>query len=166
MSPNDLLWTSPQRGGLTPAEWQGVIDHLLDRLAECLNRKLTRAENALVGEGKSHGFCAEFWSVLPVGQPLDFQVRGVFGASNYEGENGQYVGVQGWLYLYVAGRRVATTVDGRNHIFMRYAKADAADDDWEMNNFQGESGWRLLGWSIDEYEEFGGLDDFRREPSE
>lgn len=156
INPDDLLWTSPQQGGLTPGEWNVVIDHLLDRLAAHLNRKLARDSNAFIDVDRSFGFSVDFWSVSPVGEPLDFHVRGTIGASKYEGTVADYIAVQGWLFPYVFGQRVVTSVDAQNHIFMRYAKADASDTDWEMANCVGVSSWRLLRWSPDVYGEFGG----------
>lgn len=99
-----------------------------------------------------------------MGEPLGFQVRGRFGASDHEGFKGPYLGVQGWLYPYVLQRRVATTADGHNHIYLRYAKADAADEDWEMIGCTGEGGWRILGWEPDLYGEFEGEDDWQPSP--
>lgn len=141
MSPDDLLWTAPQRGGLTPNEWELVVKHLLDQLGEFLQRELLRDSNAYISGGRSLGFSVDFWSSTPIARPLDFHVRGTFGASDYEGTEAGYIGVQGWLYPYVAGQRTATTADGHNHIFLRYAKTDADDTDWEMIGCTG--GWLL-----------------------
>ncbi|GAB5403954.1 MAG: hypothetical protein Aurels2KO_21850 [Aureliella sp.] len=137
------------------------MDHLADRLGEFLQREVMRDSNAYISEGRSHGFSVDFWSSTPVARPLDFHVRGTFGASNYEGTETDYIGVQGWLYPYVAGQRTATTEDGHNHIFLRYAKTDADDNDWEMVGCTGVGSWRSLGWSPDTYDEFGGLDSWR-----
>ena len=158
MSPDDLLWSAPQRGGLTPDEWELVVNHLLNRLGEFLDRKLDRDSDASIHAGQSLGFSVGFWSSHPVAKPLEFHVRGTFGASSYEGVEGDYMGVQGWLYPYVLGQRTATTADGHNHIFLRYAKSDADDNDWEMLRCAGISAWRSLGWSPDTYDEFGGFD--------
>lgn len=95
-----------------------------------------------------------FASSTVLGEPLGFQVRGTFGASDHEGVEGPYLGVQGWLYPYVLQSRVATTAHGHNHIYLRYAKADAGNDDWEMIGCTGEGGWRILGWEPDTYGEF------------
>lgn len=158
MSPDDLLWTAPQRGGLTPDEWELVVNHLLAKLGEFLQRELLRDSNADISAGRSLGFAVDFWSSTPIGSPLDFHVRGTFIASDFEGTESDYIGVQGWLYPYVAGQRTATTANGHNHIFLRYAKTDANDSDWEMIGCTGAGSWRSEGWSPDEYDEFGGLD--------
>lgn len=158
MTSDDLLWTAPQRGGLNPSEWEQVVDHLVQRLGDFLRHDVRRDSNAFIADGHSGGFSVDFWSAAPVAGPLALSVRGTFGASTYEGRDAEYVGVQGWLYPYIAGQRTATTGDGHNHIFLRYAKADADDNDWEMIGCTGGSGWRMLGWSPDTYGEFGGLD--------
>jgi len=158
MSPDDLLWTAPQRGGLTHDEWELVVNHLVDQLGVFLQQEIQRDSDACISAGKSLGFSVGFWSRGPIAKPLDFCVRGTFGASDYTGTEAVYIGVQGWLYPYVLGQRTAITTDGYNHIFLRYAKADADDNDWEMLGCTGPSSWRSLGWSPDTYEEFDGLD--------
>lgn len=163
MSPDELLWTAPQRGGLTSGEWELVVGHLLRELGEFLQRDLVRESNAHLSDGRSLGFSVDFWSSSPARGPLDFRVYGTFGASNHEGSEGEYISVQGWLFPYVAGQRVATTLDGHNHILLRYAKADATDNDWEMAGCNGASEWRSLGWDPDAYGEFGGLDVWRHD---
>ena len=160
MSPDEILWAAPDRGGLTSAEWEIVVDYLTRQLATFLNRDIERSSEAFISPGKSLGFSVDFWSVNPIAQPIDFHVRGTFGASDHEGTKSAYIGVQGWLYPYVAGQRMATTRLGHNHIYLRYAKADAADDDWEMLGCAGAGSWRSLGWSPDTYGEFDGLDEW------
>lgn len=157
MSPDELLWTAVKRGGLTSHEVQLVVDHLLARLESLLCHSLVRDPTIYGTSERSMGFSIDFRSRASLGEPLAFQLRGTFGASNYEGLEGQYIGVQGWLYPYVLERRVATT-DGHNHIFLRYAKADAGDDDWEMHGCVGEGAWRIIGWEPDLYGEFEGED--------
>jgi len=161
MSPDDLLWTAAARGGLTPDEWSLVVDHLLSRLESLLGRSLAHDFNIHAEPERSTGFCVGFASSTPLGEPLGFQFRGTFGASDYEGVAGPYMGVQGWLYPYVLQSRVATTADGHNHIYLRYAKADAGDDDWEMVGCTGEGGWRIFGWEPDTYGEFEGQDSWQ-----
>ncbi len=158
MSPDELLWTAPIRGGLTPDQWQLVVDHLLRQLEVFLDRELVRDSNAFLSPGQSLGFSVDFWSRTSIAKPLDFQVSGTFGASKYDGVETEYIGVQGWLYPYVSGQRVATTADGHNHVFLRYAKTDADDNDWEMLGCTSASSWRSLGWEPDTYGEFGGND--------
>jgi hypothetical protein len=158
MSPDDLLWSAPQRGGLTEAEWNVVVDHLTRQLGLFVGREIFRDSNIFCGEGKSFCFSVDFWTPTAIASPLDFQLRGTFGAADYDGQDSKYIGVQGWLYPYIAGQRVMTTADGHNHIFLRYAKVDAIDNDWEMRDCTGVSAWRSLGWSPDEYEEFDGYD--------
>ncbi|QDT72168.1 hypothetical protein [Lacipirellula limnantheis] len=85
-----------------------------------------------LGRNAQQGFSVGFASSTLAGEPLGFQVRGRFGASDHEGVEGPYIGVQGWLYPYVIQQIVDTTADGHDHIYLRYAKADAGDDDWEM----------------------------------
>jgi hypothetical protein len=158
MSPDNLLWTAPQRGGLTPDEWESVVNHLVQQLGAFLQQEIGRESNACISPGKSLGFSVDFRSCRPIAKPLDFRVRGTFGASHYEGTQANYMGVQGCLYPYVLGQRTVTTADGHNHIFLRYAKTDADDDDWEMLGCTGTGSWRILGWSPDTYGEFDGLD--------
>lgn len=165
MSPDELLWGAAQRGGLTPVEWELVVNHLIQQLEVFLDRRLVRDSNAYISSGKSLGFSVDFWSCHPIATPLDFHVHGTFGASNHEGAESDYIGVQGVLYSYVAGQRVATTADGHNHIFLRYAKDDADDDDWEMTGCTGASAWRSLGWSPDTYGEFEGWDCWKNGPA-
>ncbi|MEM6473639.1 MAG: hypothetical protein AAF802_29040 [Planctomycetota bacterium] len=157
MSVDDLLWTAPQRGGLTSSEWEHVADHLVGQLGEFLQRELLRDSNAFISEGRSFGISVDFWSTTPLAVPLDFQIVGTFGASRHAGIEVDYIAVQGWLFPFIAGQRTATTADGYNHIFLRYARVDADDDDWEMIRCKGPGAWRSLGWSPDTYDEFGGL---------
>ena len=163
MAPDDLLWTAA-RGGLTSDEWNLVVDHLLARLESLLRRSLVRDSNIYAGEERSTGFSADFATSAPLGDPVGLQFRGTFGASDHEGVEGQYIAVQGWLYPYVLQSRVATTADGHNHIYLRYVKADADDNDWEMIGCTGEGGWRIFGWEPDVYGEFEGEDDWQDAP--
>ena len=109
MSPDEILWAAPDRGGLTSVEWEIEVDHLTRQLATFLNRDIERSSEAFISPGKSFGFSVKFWSVNPIAQPIDFHVRGRFGASDHKGTKSAYIGVQGWLYPYVAGQRTATT---------------------------------------------------------
>jgi len=162
MSPDDLLWNAPQRGGLTEAEWNVVVDHLTQQLGLFLGRELSRDSNIFCGEGKSFSFSVDFWTTTTNVPPLNYQLRGTFGAADYDVHlPSRYMGVQCWLYPYVAGQRVRTTADGHNHIFLRYAKVDANDYDWEMRDCTGMSGWRSLGWAPDEFDEFDGFDTWK-----
>jgi hypothetical protein len=158
MSPDDLLWAAPERGGLTFDEWELVVNHLTEQLCVFLGQDVCRSSDAFISPGKSYGFSVDFWSSAPITSPLSLQVRGTFGASRYTGTCSDYVAVQGWLYPYIDGRRTMTTLGSLNHIFLRYLKADARDSDWEMPNCTGDSAWRSLGWGVDEHDEFGGLD--------
>lgn len=116
---------------------------------------LLRDDDTCIAPGKSFGFSVEFWSPDEIAGPLDLRVRGTFGASIYDD---RYMGVQGWLYPYLQGHRLATTAERRNHILLRYARSDADDNDWEMADCTGHSEWRSLGWSRDTYGEFEGQD--------
>jgi hypothetical protein len=161
MSPDELLWKAPQLGGLDAEQWVAVVDHLLHQLAEFLRMDLRRDDDAAIHAGKSFGFSVHFWSPHAIARPLDLNVRGTFGASIYED---RYMAVQGWLYAYLLGQRLATIANGHNHIFLRYAKTDADDDDWDMAGCTGSSAWRSLGWSPDTYDEFDGLDVWQDPP--
>ena len=164
MSPDDLLWTAAARGGLTSDEWCLVVNHLLAGLESLLRRSLVRDPNFYAESERSTGFSVDFASSTLLGEPLGLQLHGTFGATDYEGLAGRYIGVQCWIYPYVLQRRVATTAERHNHIFLRYAKADAHDDDWEMVACTGESCWRILGWEPDVYGEFEGQDDWQPTP--
>ena len=139
ISPDNLLWHAPSRGGLTAHEWERVVDHLTSKLADSLGVEIQRGSDASIATGKSLGFSVNFWTPNPIALPLCLNARGTFGASHYDGTKSTYIGVQGWLYPYLIGKRVATTESGHNHVFMRYAKSDAADEDWEMSDAIGES---------------------------
>ncbi|MCA9173996.1 MAG: hypothetical protein KDB14_05860 [Planctomycetales bacterium] len=89
---------------------------------------------------------------------MDLRLGGTFGASNHPGETGEYVAVQGWLFPYIASERVSTTNGRFNHLYLRYLRADAGDNDWDMTSFSGRGTWRLLGWEPDTYGEFEGFD--------
>lgn len=158
MSPDELLWTAPARGGLTPQEWLIVIDYLTARLESLLNRPIELAPDIYGLEERSTWFSADFASSKPLENPLGLQFRGTFGAEDIEGASGPYMAVRAWLYPYVLQHRVATTEDGHNHVFLRYVKADAGDDDWEMIGCTGEGDWRIFGWEPDVYGEFEGGD--------
>ena len=132
VTPDELLWSAPKRGGLVAGEWELVVDHLSVKLADILSLDIQRGSDASIDKGKSLGFSVNFWTPNHVASPLCLRARGTFGASNYEGTTSSFIGVQGWLYPYINGKRVVTTENGHNHIFMRYAKTNAEDDDWEM----------------------------------
>ncbi len=155
MSPDELLWNAHILDNMDAVQQETVVDHLVLRLQEYLRTELQRDTNTCIDDNGPFGFSVDFWSVRPSLQPLCVRVRGVFGASILEG---RYVGVQGWLYPYIQDHRVATTSQGNNHIFLRYAKSDAEDNDWEMMGCSGIGEWRSIGWSPDTYGEFDGQD--------
>ncbi len=93
MLPDDLLWTAAERGGLTPQELSLVVDHLLARLESLLCRSLARDPTIYGASERSTGFSVDFTSRTSLGEPLGLQVRGTFGASDYEGVEGRYIGV-------------------------------------------------------------------------
>jgi len=161
MSPDELLWNAPQLGGLAARQWETIVEHLLRQLEAFLQMELRRAANAFIDGDESFGFSVNFWSAGAVAPPLNLQIDGTFGASVYDE---RWMGVQGWLYPYLQGQRLATTADGHNHIFLRYAKIDATDDDWEMAGCTGPSAWRSFGWSPDTYGEFEGFDAWHDRP--
>ncbi len=154
MSPDELLWSCVKSGGLDTQQWQAVVNHLFADLREFLNMDLRLDDDALI-EGKLDGFCASFRSTTPALPPLNLQVSGTFGASIYDD---CYVAVQGWLYVYSQGHRLATIADGHNHVFLRYARSDASNSDWKMADCSGKSGWRSYGWEADTYGEFDGYE--------
>ena len=158
MLPDELLWTAPARGGLTPQEWLVVINHLIARLESLLNRPIELDPDIYGLEERSTWLSADFASGTLLGNPLGLQCRGTFGAEDVEGVAGPCMVVRAWLYPYVLQHRVATTGEGHNHVFLRYAKADAGDEDWDMAGCTGEGAWRMLGWEPDVYGEFEGDD--------
>lgn len=144
---DELLWNCGGDGSsITTDEWQRILDHIFSKLCEFFDTRLEFEDEASIG----NGFAASFQSVTAIQEPLAIRIRGTFGV-DFPGK--EYPCVQGFVYVYSEVHRLVS-MNGENHIYIRYARDDAADDDWDMRGFTGQSAWSSYGWSKDEYGEF------------
>lgn len=146
---DELLWSSRGDGtALCAEDWQRILDHTFGKLAEFFRVPLRMRYDPLV----ENGFHAGFESAESTNDPLQLRLRGWYGV-DFPGR--AYACVQGFVYVYNAGQRLVT-LNGKNHIYIRYARIDADNDNWDMTDCTGPSAWRSYGWSVDEYGEFQG----------
>ena len=147
---DEVLWSCGGDGAsIDDADWKRIHDHILNALSAFLGSAAMLRDPPLIDRGFSTRF-----QTADADNRLEHRVWGTFGV-DFPG--GEYPCVQGFVYAYQHDRRVILPT-GENHIYIRYARVDAADDDWPMAGCTGVSAWRSYGWSFDEYGEFDGFE--------
>jgi hypothetical protein len=148
---DELIWKCGGDGSLvSDADWLLIHDHLLTKLSRFLKTEVKLREAPSIGRG----FFSQFETSTDSSHPFQLRLWGTFGV-DFPG--GEFPCVQGFVYAYHDSLRLVTK-KGHNHLYLRYARIDAADDDWAMTGCSGPSDWRSYGWSVDEYDEFEGFE--------
>lgn len=147
---DELLWSCNGDGALiSDADWRRIHDHLFAKLSTFLGSPAILSGSPSVDAGFSTSFTTNDSENC-----LEHRLRGTFGV---DFPSAEYACVQGFVYAYQNDRRVILP-SGENHIYIRYARIDADDNDWPMSSCTGDSDWRSYGWSVDEYGEFEGFE--------
>ena len=147
---DELLWSFNGDSSLiADSDWRRIHDHLLAKLTLFLGSPAILNGSPSVNGGFSTSF-----TTADADNSLEHRLWGTFGV-DFPGL--EYACVQGFVYAYKDDRRVILP-SGENHIYIRYARIDADNDNWPMTNCTGPSEWRSYGWSVDEYGEFEGFE--------
>lgn len=147
---DELLWSCSGDGtSIRDQDWARIHDHLLHKLTVFLQATAHLLEPPSIGTGFFTQFVTNDENNL-----LEHRLWGTFGV-DFPGA--EYPCVQGFVYAYRNNKRVVLPT-GENHIYIRYARVDATDNDWVMAEFNGPSQWRSYGWSVDAHGEFDGYE--------
>ena len=147
---DELLWNAGTNAqSISTTDWYRIIERTFEKLASFFSIPLQFLGEPLVEET---GFCVKFESCQPSPDPLKIQVAGTYGVGVSRNETPC---LQGFVFVYSNGLRLVGA-DNRNHVYLHYVRADAEDEDFSMVGCTGPFEWRSYGWSVDEYDEFGG----------